>query len=48
MRAGTLTCRRLVEGYLRRIDAYDKVGPAINAITVRCTETVILFSPIWT
>ena len=34
MRAGTLTCRRLVEGYLRRIDAYDKVGPAINAITV--------------
>ena len=34
MRAGTLTCRRLVEGYLRRIDAYDKTGPAINAITV--------------
>ena len=34
MRAGTLTCRRLVEGYLRRIDAYDKQGPAINAITV--------------
>ena len=34
MRAGTLTCRRLVEGYLRRIEAYDKDGPAINAITV--------------
>jgi Asp-tRNA(Asn)/Glu-tRNA(Gln) amidotransferase A subunit family amidase len=34
MRAGTLTCRRLVDGYLRRIDAYDKAGPAINAITV--------------
>lgn len=34
MRGGTLTCRRLVEGYLRRIEAYDKVGPAINAITV--------------
>src|SRR5262244_2439198 len=34
MRAGTLTCRQLVEGYLRRIEAYDKVGPAINAITV--------------
>ncbi len=34
IRAGTLTCRRLVEGYLRRIEAYDKIGPAINAITV--------------
>jgi Asp-tRNA(Asn)/Glu-tRNA(Gln) amidotransferase A subunit family amidase len=34
MRAGTLTCRQLVEGYLRRIEAYDKVGPAINSITV--------------
>jgi Asp-tRNA(Asn)/Glu-tRNA(Gln) amidotransferase A subunit family amidase len=34
MRAGTLTCRGLVEQYLRRIDAYDKSGPAINAIVV--------------
>jgi len=34
MRAGTLTCRALVQAYLRRIDAYDKQGPAINAITV--------------
>ena len=34
MRAGTLTCRALVENYLRRIDAYDKNGPAINAIVV--------------
>ena len=34
MRAGTLTCRGLVEAYLKRIDAYDKRGPAINAITV--------------
>ena len=32
MRAGTLTCRALVDAYLRRIDAYDKNGPAINAI----------------
>jgi amidase len=32
MRAGTLTCRALVEAYLRRIDALDKRGPAINAI----------------
>jgi amidase len=34
MRARTLTCRALVAAYLRRIDAYDKRGPAINAITV--------------
>ena len=26
------TCRSLVEQYLRRIDAYDKNGPALNAI----------------
>ncbi len=31
-RAGRLTCRGLVEKYLRRIEAYDKNGPAINAI----------------
>ncbi len=31
-RAGRITCRGLVERYLRRIDAYDKNGPAINAI----------------
>ena len=34
MRAGTLTCRELVSGYLQRIAAYDKNGPAINAIIV--------------
>ena len=34
MRAGRLTCHALVETYLARIDAYDKRGPAINAITV--------------
>jgi len=34
MRAGTLTCRTLVEQYLRRIDAFDKNGPAINALVV--------------
>src|SRR5580700_1361720 len=32
MRAGRLTCRGLVDAYLRRINAYDKNGPAINAI----------------
>src|SRR5438128_12525542 len=32
MRAGRLTCRGLVDAYIRRINAYDKNGPAINAI----------------
>lgn len=32
MAAGTLTCRALVEKYLARIAAYDKQGPAINAL----------------
>jgi amidase len=32
MRTGRLTCHALVAAYLRRIDAYDKQGPAINAI----------------
>ena len=30
----TLTCRALVDAYLKRIDAYDKKGPAINALIV--------------
>ncbi len=34
MRARTLTCRALVDAYLRRIDAYDKNGPALNAIVL--------------
>jgi len=32
MRDGRLTCRALVEAYLRRIEAYDRNGPAINAL----------------
>ena len=32
MKAGRLTCHALVEQYLRRIDAYDKKGPALNAL----------------
>jgi amidase len=32
MKGGHLTCRALVDQYLKRIDAYDKNGPAINAI----------------
>ena len=31
-RAGRLTARRLVEMYLARIEAFDKKGPALNAI----------------
>lgn len=32
MSAGRLTCRQLVQGYLDRIAAFDKRGPALNAI----------------
>jgi len=34
LKAGHLTCRALVDAYLRRIEAYDKNGPALNAIVV--------------
>ena len=34
MGAGRLTCHALVEAYLARIRAYDKKGPAINAIVL--------------
>ena len=33
-RTGRLTCRALVDTYLRRIHAYDRNGPAINALVV--------------
>ncbi len=33
-RQGSLTCRTLVQGYLARIEAYDKRGPGLNAIIV--------------
>src|SRR5881628_2473790 len=33
-KAKTLTCRGLVQMYLDRIEAYDKKGPALNAIVV--------------
>lgn len=32
MRDGRLTARQLVEAYIERIEAYDKRGPALNAI----------------
>jgi Asp-tRNA(Asn)/Glu-tRNA(Gln) amidotransferase A subunit family amidase len=34
MRNGALSCRQLVQGYLRRIDAFDRNGPALNALIV--------------
>lgn len=34
MDEGRLSCRQLVEGYLERIEAYDDVGPRLNAIQV--------------
>src|SRR5688500_2388983 len=34
MRARSLTCRDLVQRYLRRFEAFDKNGPAINALVV--------------
>jgi amidase len=34
MKAGRLTCHELVGLYLKRIEAYDKNGPAINSIVV--------------
>jgi amidase len=33
-RARALTCRALVQAYLRRIEAYDKNGPALNSLTL--------------
>ncbi|MBK5257208.1 MAG: amidase [Vicinamibacteria bacterium] len=40
MRDGRLTCRGLVEGYLARISAFDKNGPAINAIVLTNPESL--------
>src|SRR3989442_708482 len=34
IRSKDLTCRQLVQMYLARIQAYDKSGPALNAIVV--------------
>ena len=32
LKSKELTCRQLVQGYIDRIEAYDKKGPALNAI----------------
>lgn len=33
MEAGELTSQELVEGYLDRIESYDRSGPKLNSIT---------------
>jgi Asp-tRNA(Asn)/Glu-tRNA(Gln) amidotransferase A subunit family amidase len=40
LRTGRVTCRGLVETYLARIDAYDKKGPAINAVVLLNPEAL--------
>src|SRR5436190_4402378 len=35
-----LSCRSLVEQYLARIEAYDKRGPALNAIVLTNAEAL--------
>src|SRR5262245_17507540 len=32
LRSGQLTCHALVDSYLQRITAYDKLGPKLNAV----------------
>ena len=39
-RSGAVTCRSLVQQYLARIDAFDKKGPAINAIVLTNPEAL--------
>ncbi len=40
MRDGRLTCRELVQAYIRRIHTYDKNGPAINSIVTLNPEAL--------
>lgn len=40
MLAKRLTCRALVEQYLRRMDVFDKNGPAVNAIIMTNPEAL--------
>jgi len=42
LRAKEITCRALVDAYLSRIAAYDKQGPALNAITLINPEATTL------
>ena len=40
LRDGRITCRGLVEAYLARIRAYDKAGPALNAVQTISTRAL--------
>src|SRR5687768_1945738 len=40
LRQRRVTCRGIVAGYLARIDAYDKRGPALNAIVLTNPEAL--------
>jgi Asp-tRNA(Asn)/Glu-tRNA(Gln) amidotransferase A subunit family amidase len=40
LKAHRLTCRSLVEDYLKRVDAYDQKGPSLNAIVQINPEAV--------
>jgi len=40
LKDGRVTCRSLVEQYLRRIDTFDKNGPGINAIVMTNPEAL--------
>ncbi len=41
MAAGRVTCRALVDAYLARVTAFDKNGPALNAIVVTSGEALV-------
>lgn len=41
-RQGTLTCQELVQGYLARMEAFDKRGPGLNAIILVNAEALAI------
>ncbi|MDQ2667360.1 MAG: amidase family protein [Gemmatimonadota bacterium] len=42
LRSGSVSCHAVVQGYLDRIAAYDKTGPAINALIVVNPRALVL------
>ena len=42
LRQRTRTCHAIVTGYLARIDAYDKRGPALNAIVLTNPNALVI------
>lgn len=39
-KAGTYSCKQLVEAYFERINAFDRTGPKLNAITALSTTAL--------